>query len=367
MRSWSIPIGKFFGVEVRLHLTYFLLLVFVWFTQTVNSTNPGRGLALLAIVLVSVVLHEVGHAIVALHEQAPIRSIVLLPIGGISVMEDSPFGVKHLDPRSETRIAAVGPLVNAVIALVSGAIVLSVAPSFGLWMRPWVHSNHLLRSLVWVNVFLALFNMLPAFPLDGGRVLRAFFAGRMDYLRATRRAVLIGQGFAMFFILVGIWNSWLMMIGVFLFFAVQLEERSVEFQSVLENVRMEDVMLTEFSTLSPADTLEHALSKAVHTLQDDFPVIRGNDMVGVISRQRILEALKIDGNGYVQSVMHRAYDVAQKSESLASAFKKITSRGLSIIPVVEGEHLVGIVTLQNLMHSMSMLAVAKKLRRERLA
>src|ERR1043166_8173441 len=119
MRSWSIPIGKFFGVEVRLHLTYFLLLVFVWFTQTVNSTNPGRGLALLGIVLVSVILHELGHVIVALHEQVPIRSIVLLPIGGISVMEDSPFGVKHLDPRAETRIAAVGPLVNAVIALVS--------------------------------------------------------------------------------------------------------------------------------------------------------------------------------------------------------------------------------------------------------
>ena len=366
MRSWSIPIGRVFGVEVRLHLTFLFLLLFVWFTQMGQgaSPSPGNGLALLGIFLLSVVLHELGHAIVALHEQVPVRSIILLPIGGISVMEDSPFGVKHLDPRRETRIAAVGPLVNALIALVAGAIVLSVAPGFGLWTRPWVHSAHLVRSLVWINVFLAAFNMLPAYPLDGGRVLRAFLAGRMDYLRATRRAVLVGQGFAMFFIFVGIWNTWLMMAGVFLFAAVQLEERTVEFQSVLASVRMEDVMLTEFSTLSPADTLEHALSKAVHTLQDDFPVIRGNDMVGVISRQRILDALKIDGNGYVQSVMHQAYDVAQRSESLASAFKKITRRGLSIIPVVEGEHLVGIVTLQNLMHSMSMLAMAKKLNRE---
>jgi len=129
-------------------------------------------------------------------------------------------------------------------------------------------------------------------------------------------------------------------------------------------VRMEDVMLTEFSTLSPADTLEHALSKAVHSLQDDFPVVRGNDMVGVISRQRILDALRFGGNAYVQSVMNSAYDIAERTETLASAFRKITAKNLSIIPVVDGEHLVGIVTLQNLMHSMGMLAESRKLQRQ---
>jgi CBS domain-containing protein len=161
----------------------------------------------------------------------------------------------------------------------------------------------------------------------------------------------------------GLWDTWLMLAGVFLFFASQLEERTALFQSVLDNVRMEEVMLTDFSTLSPADTLEDALSKAVHTLQDDFPVVRGNDMVGVVSRHKILEALRGEGNAYVQSIMNRAYEVAGRKDSLALAFRKITRHGLTIIPVVDQERLVGIVTLQNLMHSMSVLAESRKLRR----
>jgi CBS domain-containing protein len=154
------------------------------------------------------------------------------------------------------------------------------------------------------------------------------------------------------------------MVGVIIFSAAQLEERAVVFQSVLDNVRLEEVMLTDFATLSPADTLEDALDKAVHSLQDDFPVIRGSDMVGVISRQRILEALRVEGNGYVQAVMNKLFEVSARQESLASAFRKLTSRNLSIIPVVEDQRLVGIVTLQNLMHSMALLAESRKLRRD---
>src|SRR5207253_10603830 len=124
-------------------------------------------------------------------------------------------------------------------------------------------------------------------------------------------------------------NAWLTMIGIVIFSAAQLEERAIVFQSVLDNVRLEEVMLTDFATLSPADTLEDALEKAVHSLQDDFPVVRGSDMVGVISKQKILESLRVEGNGYVQAVMNRLYEVAQKKESLASAFRKLTARNLS--------------------------------------
>jgi CBS domain-containing protein len=198
----------------------------------------------------------------------------------------------------------------------------------------------------------------------------------MDAMMATRRAVSISQTLATLLMLVGMllymqWgnleSTWLAMIGFFLFLGAQLEERSVIFRSVLEKVRLEDVTLTDFATLSPSDTLEDALDKAVHSLQDDFPVIRGSDMVGVISKQKILEALRAEGNGYVQSVMNRLFEVAQRQESLASAFRKLTARNLSIIPVVEEQHLVGIVTLQNLMHSMALLAESRKLRRETLS
>jgi CBS domain-containing protein len=126
---------------------------------------------------------------------------------------------------------------------------------------------------------------------------------------------------------------------------------------------MEDVMLTQFSILSPADTLEDALSKAVHTLQDDFPVVRGMEMVGVINKTRIVDALRRGGNGYVQPAMVRSFDVARRTDSLADAFRKLHGRGLSMIPVVDTGRLVGIVTLQNLTHSIALLAESRRLKR----
>ena len=125
-------------------------------------------------------------------------------------------------------------------------------------------------------------------------------------------------------------NTWLTMVGVIIFSAAQLEERAVIFQSVLDNVRLEEVMLTDFATLSPADTLEDALEKAVHSLQDDFPVVRGSDMVGVISRQRILEALRVEGNGYIQAVMNKIFEVSVRQESLAI--------GLSQTYIAQSQH-----------------------------
>jgi CBS domain-containing protein len=232
-----------------------------------------------------------------------------------------------------------------------------------LWKQPLVHSGHLLRSLVWCNLFLVAINLLPAYPLDGGRVLRALFSRRVDMVHATRQAVSLGQGIAILLMFAGmVWNMWLVLVGVCLFIGAQLEERSVVFHSVLEQVRLEEIMLTDFATLTPGDTLEDALHKAVHCLQDDFPVIRGSDLVGVISKQKILEALRANGNSYVQSAMIQVSEVAEKGESLAAAFHKITQRGLTLIPVVEEQRLVGIVTLQNLMHSMGMLAESRRLR-----
>jgi CBS domain-containing protein len=196
--------------------------------------------------------------------------------------------------------------------------------------------------------------------MDAGRVVRALLLRRMDVLPATRRAAGIGQLFAVLFLLAGIWNNWWMLIGFFLFLAAQLEERSVLFHAALNQVKLEDVMLTDFAILSPADTLEYALEKAVHRLQDDFPVVRGGDMVGIISRRHIVEALRDEGNGYVQGAMNKAFAVAGRSDTLAAVLSKLASPGNSMLPVVDENRLVGIVTLQNLMHSMSLLAEKKR-------
>jgi len=373
MRSWSISVGRVFGIELRVHLTFLFLLFFVWVTESLAHKQPdaGPGLALVGIIFGSVLLHEFGHALVSTREGIPAKSIILLPIGGITTLDESKaLAEKPGKPnwKRDIRIAAAGPVVNLLIALIAGLVILQVLPQIQLWRWPFIQSSNLPKSVVWANLYLAGFNLLPAYPMDGGRILRAIFSRTMEPVQATRRAVSIGQAFALVFILAGLFipNYWLTMVGVFVFMGAQLEERSIVFQSVLETVQMHDVMLTDFATLSPADTLEDALEKAVHSLQDDFPVVRGSDMVGVVSRQKILDALRSEGNGYVQSVMNRMFEVANRSETLASAFKKLTARNLSIIPVVEDQHLVGIVTLQNLMHSMALLAESRKLRRESL-
>ena len=295
-----------FGADIRIHVTFLLVLVFVWFTEAPpqGPAGAGRGLALVAIIFGSVLVHELVQAAAGRRMGVPARAIILLPIGGVTLLDEgqqmaaeSGAGAVPLWKR-DLRVAAAGLLASLLIAGISAVVVLSMYPWVGLWKLPLVHSGHLLRSLVWCNLFLG----------------------------------------------------------------AQLEERSLVFHSVLEQVRLEEVMLTDFATLSPGDTLQDALHKAVHCLQDDFPVIRGSDMVGVISKQKILQALRASGNSYVQSAMNQVYEVGQKGESLSGAFHKITQGGLTLIPVVEDQRLVGIVTLQNLMHSMAMLAESRRLR-----
>lgn len=367
MRLWSIFAGRFLGVELRIHLTFLFLLLFVLLSEPLNlgTTGVARGLALVAIIFGSVILHEMGHAIVARRSGIPVRGIMLLPIGGITLMDPQDHMDSIKNPARETRIAIAGPVVNILLALVFGAIMLGRAHPVDLLSKPWITTTALARSFFWTNVFMFAFNLLPAFPMDGGRVLRAWLARKMEFQQATRRAVTVGHIFAAVFMLLGVVSStWLMVVGLFMFLAAQMEERTVLFQAVVETVRMEDIMLTDFSTLSPADTLEDALHKAVHSLQDDFPVIRGGDLVGVINRQTIVDKLRREGNGYVQAAMNKAFEIASRTESLASAFRKLTSRGLTLIPVVDQERLVGIVTLQNLMHSMGLLAESRRLKRE---
>jgi Zn-dependent protease/CBS domain-containing protein len=375
MRIWSIPAGRLFGTDIRIHVTFLFLLFFIWLTESGphGPVYPARGVALVGIILASVMAHEFTHLFTALKFGVIPKSVVLLPLGGVSMVDETQQAFESTPEswKKDIRIAAVGPVANLIIALVAGAIVLNVAPQINLWAHPYLSSGHLLRSFVWCNLGLGLLNLIPAYPLDGGRVLRAVFSMKTNPIHATRRAVSIGQSIAMVFMLAGMVqyferagmeSAWVALIGFFLLLAAQLEERSAVFHSVLETVRLEDIMLTDFASLSPADTLEDALNKAVHCLQDDFPVIRSGDMVGIISRQKIVHALRAEGNGYVQSAMNRIFDVAQKKESLASAFRKLSSRNLSLIPIVEDQRLVGIVTLQNLMHSMALLAESRRLR-----
>jgi Zn-dependent protease/CBS domain-containing protein len=370
MRSWSMSVGRLFGVDVRIHLTFVVLAAFIYwgdYAVRQQNANGARDVALLLIILACVAAHECGHMLAARRFGLIPKAVILLPLTGVALY-DEPRVEKQEAPvmwKREVRITLIGPLVSLALASLAAAVFTASGSGIELWKWPFLLGSNLPRSLVWANIYIAFINLLPAYPLDGGRLVRVFFARTLDQSSATRRAVAISSAIAMVLIFAGLLsNPWLTMVGVIIFSAAQLEERALVFQSVLDNVRLEEVMLTDFATLSPADTLEDALEKAVHSLQDDFPVVRGSDMVGVISRQRILDALRAEGNGYVQAVMSKIFDVSVRQDSLGSAFRKLTARSSSIIPVVEDQRLVGIVTLQNLMHSMSLLAESRKLRRE---
>jgi Zn-dependent protease/CBS domain-containing protein len=371
MRSWSIPVGPLFGVDVRIHLTFFLLPTFIFWTD--YSAHPGnatgpRDMAIVGIILACVAAHEVGHILAARRFGLIPKVVILLPLTGVVIYDES-RGEKPqpaaLPWMREVRLALIGPLVSLALAGLAAAVVTASGHGGDLWKWPFLQARNLPKSLVGANLWLAILNLMPAYPLDGGRILRAVLSRTLDVSTATRRAVSISNAIAMVLMISGLFsNNWLTIVGVIVFSAAQLEERALVFQSVLDGVRLEEVMLTDFATLSPADTLEDALQKAVHSLQDDFPVVRGSDMVGVISKQRILDALRAEGNGYVQAVMNKIFEVSLRQDSLGSAFRKLTARNSSIIPVVEDQRLIGIVTLQNLMHSMALLAESRKLQRE---
>ena len=370
MRSWSISVGRLFNVDVRVHLTFLILPMFIYWTDYAahqGAVNGSRDMALVGIILLAVAAHELGHMLAARRYGLVPKAVILLPLTGVALYDEARSERPNaaLAGAREIRLAIVGPLVNLAFAGLAAAIISAMGRGIDLWTWPWLYARNLPRSLVWANLYIAVLNLMPAYPLDGGRILRAFISRSIDLSSATRRAVSISTAIAMVLILAGLFSdSWLTMVGVIIFSAAQLEERALVFQSVLDNVRLEEVMLTDFATLSPADTLQDALDKAVHSLQDDFPVVRGSDMVGVISRQRILDALRAEGNGYVQAVMNKIFEVSLRNDSLGSAFRKLTARSSSIIPVVEEERLVGIVTLQNLMHSMTLLAETRKLQRD---
>ena len=252
---------------------------------------------------------------------------------------------------------------NLAAALIIGAIIVSIAPQVNLFEKPWITPRHLMRTFVWLNLFVAGLNLLPAYPTDTGQLLRGGFSRKRPAVAAARAASGLSQMLAFLCFATGLVlvNPWLIFGGLFIFLAAHLEDQGVFFQAVVDTIRMRDIMLRDFTTLSPADTLEFALERAVHSLQEDFPVVRGDQMVGVISRKAMLHALRSGGNSYVQSAMNKFFQVAHPEDSIGETFRRVAGgRGLSLVPVLEGDRVVGIVTLQNMMHSMSTLAETRR-------
>ena len=377
MRGWSFPLGRWFGVDLRIHAFFLILLAFCLFSTSVSDVAGWRGVALWLVLLSAVAAREVARTLAAAYHRVGLRSILLLPIGGLFSYADPESAERAAANPGHLAIAAVGPLANILLAALLAALVRGASPLVDVTGRPWITPTHLMRSAVWLNLALGLLNLFPAYPLDAGRLLQGGFARKQGATEAKRQASGIGRIFGVGAMVAGLallalplstlsstLSPWLIAGGFFIAIGAQLEDQGVLFQSVVDTVRMKDVMLTDFVAMSPSDTLEDAFHRSIHSLQDDFPVVRGNRIVGVVSRQSILEALRGEGNGYVQGVMTRSFQIAMPDDSLGTIIRRMRRGRMALVPVAEGDRVVGVVTLQNLMHSMGPLSEQRKLQPE---
>ena len=368
MRGWSIPLGRWMGVELRVH-TFFLLLAVVCLGLSL-SEGLLRGFGLFLVLVTAVVVRESARLLVAAWLGLRLRAILLLPIGGLFAYANPESQENANRGVGQFALAFAGPVANCATAVSLGITLLGAGGDINLFSQPWITPAYLLRSLVWMQAGLGVLHLLPAYPLDAGRLLRGNFARTHGFAPAGRAATGLGQLLALAIMLAGmlLHSYWMIIAGFFIMIGAQIEDQGVFFQSVVDTVRMREVMLTDFATLSPSDTLADALGRCVHSLQEDFPVVRGPELVGIVSRQRIVEALRSEGNGYVQSVMSRAFQVARPEDTLGATIRRLTAgRGLSLIPVTESGRVVGIVSVQNLMSSMTLLAEQRRLEKEETA
>jgi len=357
--------GRWMGVELRVH-AFFPLLALVCLAISIPD-GIARGLTLFFILVAAVVVRETARILVAAWLGLRLRAILLLPIGGLFAYANPESQESANSGSGQFAMALAGPLANCATALVLAATFLGASGDFRLIAQPFISSANLLRSMVWMQAGLGLLHLLPAYPLDCGRLIRGNFARQHGFALAGRAASGLGQAIALVLMLsyMPLRDPWLVLAGFFIMIGAQVEDQGAFFQSVVDTVRMREVMLTDFSTLSPSDTLADALVRCVHSLQEEFPVVRGPQLVGIVSRQRIVDALRDDGNGYVQAVMSRAFQVARPEDTLGTTIRRLTAgHGLSLIPITDSGRVVGIVSVQNLMSSMALLAEQRRIERQ---
>lgn len=290
-----------------------------------------------------VILHEFGHALTARHYGIQTKDITLLPIGGVARLERMPE-----DPKQELWVALAGPAVNVVIAAVTWLVLLVTrgGPDLtGINME----SGSFLDRIFLVNIFLVLFNMLPAFPMDGGRVVRALLATQMEYTRATQIAAHLGQSMAMLFGLLGfLYSPMLIFIAIFVWIGASQEANLVEVKSVLAGIPLRAAMQTSFETIAPGDTLDHVTRLLLAGAQQDFPVVDGAQVVGVVTRDSLIKSLGQQEELLAGDIMHRDIILADVSDMLENAVQRLQECNCRTLPVMQNNRLVGLLTTENL-------------------
>ena len=354
MLPGSFTIARVAGIPIRVHWTFLILLVWIVASGVRKGGTAESGLesaVFMLAVFFCVVLHELGHALTARRFGIGTRDITLLPIGGVAALERMPQ-----KPVQELLIAIAGPLVNVVIAalLFTGVGWGEAMQAMRAVDTPGFHLDHFLAMLAGFNIYLVLFNLIPAFPMDGGRVLRALLATRIGHVRATRAAASIGRGFAMLMALAGLLlpAPMLVLIALFVWIAAAGELRDTESRSALEGLLVSAGMQRRFRVLGVDDTLQSAAGELLAGAQHDFPVTAlgtaEEPVVGVLTRSDLVKALAGKGlAAHVRDAMRPSCPLIDESEPLERAVEVMRASGCALVPVGHDGRLVGLVTPEN--------------------
>lgn len=347
--TWSFSLGRLFGSELRVHLTFFLLLAWVGFAAYAQAGPAAavRNLLFILALFACVLAHEFGHALMARRYGIRTPDITLLPIGGLARLERMPENPLH-----EIWVALAGPAVNIVIWLVL-TLLFGARAALGDLGDGALSSGGFLGQLATVNLILALFNMIPAFPMDGGRVFRALLCLRMDRVRATRIASYAGQGVAVLLAFVGLstGNAILVLVAFFVFIAAGGENQDVAMRSAARQLRARDAMITRFESLAPDDSVEAAAAALIRTTQHEFPVLQEDGaLAGFVTRNAIFKAT-VEGKSATQPV-HTIMETEIPRVGLGTGLERILEalhKGAPAVAVcAAGGEMIGYVTRENI-------------------
>ena len=345
--KWSFEVTRLFGIPLKIHVTFLLLLLLVAMLprQAGETGTPLHGVLTILLVFACVVVHELAHSLMARHYGVNVRAIVLLPIGGVSQMEQMPE-----DPGQEIKVSVVGPLTSFALAATFLILASLADQSVHIWPF-FIRDPQILASLFRINFFLGAFNIFPAFPMDGGRVLRGLLATRLGETKATKIAVEIGQALAILMVVYGLIHSlWLALIGVFIYLGAEGEEHATMLRAALRNVPVTRAMLTDIHTVDPGDSLSSVVEKACHSLQADFPVVEGDSVIGILPKEVIFAAIHQQQRPEtpVSAIMHTEFLSAERGETLDHIFQKMQGQGVSLVPIIEGGKLQGMINLEQI-------------------
>ena len=353
--SWSIKLFSIKGIDIKIHTLFFLILIWAAYRWSV-STGAGLQGALFGVVatlllFVAVLLHELGHSFQAMKYKVKVKNITLMPLGGIAKMEELPK-----DTKQELKIALAGPMVNfaiaAVLVLIGVILQTRTVISIDELVASLGQTNWagMLAYLTMANLMLGLFNLLPAYPMDGGRILRSLLSMRMDQTRATRIAAVIGQGLAFLMGLIGFINGQytLILIAIFIWMGAGQESRGVQVQDSLREIKVKRAMVRSPQTLIVNDSLSKAIELTLSSAQSDFPVVEwGTQKVaGILGEAELLSGLKKLGeSAAVREVMRTDYPSTHPDDALYVTLEKMAKAKIRAVPVMDDDqNLIGMIT-----------------------